>query len=351
MRSSTPLLLAAITATTLALPATSDAFQLPSGLAKPPKASAGSSQPSDSVTREGPFTIGNQQYTVLLDSKVVSGGVSTSARAATTQSTLASLQILDNHENSVYQESFSVVVSQQRFGSQLTASASLLPGDGGTALLIHFLDQPPPASGAAPEFAKESWQVFATVNGHLAPLGPVLPLGHGSDITVGGALAAVMMKNGIAVMPLASTAEVLALRVWTGSFYALVPVRFDWSHGQWGDGQRCYQTTGGTATERGCIMRLEARPQPRSPDADTLYVRLFAAPDGNTDNLLNVPVSPSAQVELLESQAIVQWGVQDNRVTCALRDIWLRVLIDGQEGWLQGQDAFDALGLPLSNPQ
>lgn len=340
-----------MTATTLALTATSSAFQLPSGLAPVPKASVGNSQPRDSITQEGPFTIAKQQYSVASDYKVLPEKTAPGAAAAKSATTLSLLQILDAHGNSVYQETFPFTLTQQRFAQNLSASASLLSGDGGAALLIHFLEQSTPAPGATPEFAKESWQVFAILNGHLAPLGPVLPLGHGSDITVGGALAAVMMKNGIAVMPLASTAEVLALRVWTGSFYALVPVRFDWNNGQWGDGQKCYQTTGGTPTERGCIMRVEARPQPRPPDADTVYVRLFVAPDGNTDNLLNVPVSPSAQVEILESQAIVQWGMQEGRVTCGFRDIWLRVLIDDQEGWVQGQDAFDALGLPLSDPQ
>ena len=308
----------------------------------------GASQLRESVTRNGPFTLAGQLYTVLLHYAVLPARNTPAAKAP---STLSSLQILDSQENPVYQETFNYTLAQQRFADQLSASASLLSGDGGVVLVIRFLDQPTPAPNASPELASESWQLFTIVNGHLTLLDSILPLGQGSDITVSGTVAAVMMKNGIAVMPIASTAEVLAFRAWTGSFYALVPVRFDWAHGQWGEGQQCYQTANGALTERGCVMSVEAKPQPRSPDADTAYVGLFADPGGDTDNSLNVPVSPEARVEILEMQAVVGWETRDQRIACSFRNVWLRARINGQEGWVRGQDAFDALGLPLTNPQ
>ena len=325
--------------------------QLPSTLSSHSQASASATpQLHDNVTQQGPFAVADQRYTVLLHYKSLSESAAPTAKST---STLSRLQILDAHGNSVHDQTFPYTVAERRFTETLTASASLLGGTGGAALVIRFLEQRVPSPGATPEFAKESWQLFGIVSGHLAPFGAVLPLGQGTNITVNGTMAAVMMKGGIAVMPIASTAEVLSFRAWTGNFYAHVPVRFDWANGQWGQGQQCYQTASGNLTERGCIMPVEAKLQPRPSDADTLYVQLFAAPDGNTDNLQNVPVSPDSQVEVLEMQAIVDWNwdSRDQHVSCNFRSVWLRIRIDGNEGWVHGQDAFDALGLPVASPR
>jgi hypothetical protein len=308
---------------------------------------------TDSVTREGPFPIGSLQYTVLLHGKAFLEDTSRPASASDSTATLWRLEILDAQKNSVYQETFPFSVDQGRFTRTLSASASLLRGTGGVALVIRFLERAAPSQNAessSTPSAQESWQVFGLVNGHLAPFGPVLPLGRGTDITVGGALAAVMITNGIELMPMASTAEVLAFRVWTGHFYALVPVRFDWPHGKWGEGEQCYATNNGTLTERGCLMHLEAVPQSRPPDADPLYINLFEAPDGNTRNSLNIGITPDSRPEFLDMMAIVQWQSQGQRVECTFRNLWLRIRINGKEGWVQGQQSLAALGLPTTSP-
>lgn len=318
----------------------------------PPNSSQSSYRLRDSATRQGPFALSDQRYTVLFQYKVLSENPSSAQSSASSNSTLSRLEILNAHDAAIYHQDFPYNVTQGRLQEHLTASASLLSGSGGVALVIRFLDRPdhPESAGA---FAKESWQLFTLVGGQLQPLGSMLPLGHGGDITVGGVVTAVMMKGGIAVMPMASTAEVLALRVWTGNFYALVPVRFDWAHGQWGEGQQCYRTSNGTLTESGCIMPVQAAAQPRSPDADLPYVQLFVGPDGDTEGSQNIMITPSKHLEFLEMFAIVYWhneGPQGQRVACTFSDLWLRLRIDGQEGWVHGQDAFDALGLPQTSP-
>jgi len=339
--------LALATVLTLASPGWSAAHP---GKQFPPSAPPASPRLRDSATRQGPFTVSDQRYTVLFQYKVLSEGSSPTPSA--NSSTLSHFDILSTHDNSIYHEDFPYTVTQGHLQEHLTASASLLSGSGGAALVLRFLDQPDhPESAKAP--IRESWQLFAVVNGQLRPLGPMLPLGHGGDITVGGVVTAVMMKGGIAVMPMASTAEVLALRVWTGNFYALVPVRFDWAHGQWGEGEKCYRNSNGTLTESGCILPVQAVAKPRSPDADLPYVQLFVGPDGNTEGSENIMITPGKHIEFLEMLAIVRWhneGLQGQRVACAFNDLWLRTRIDGKEGWVHGQDAFEALGLPQSNP-
>jgi hypothetical protein len=318
----------------------------------PTASSAASASPRrlrDSVTREGPFAIGDQRYTVLFQYKVLSEGPSPSAKPANSSATLSRFEILNGQNTSIYHQEFPYTFTQGHLQDHLSASASLLSGNGGVALAIRFLDRPE----SPDKIAKESWQLFTVVDGQFRALGPLLPLGHGSDIAVGGVVTAVMMKGGIAVMPMASTAEVLALRVWTGNFYASVPVRFDWPHGQWGVGQQCYRNTNGTLTESGCIIPMQAVPQPRSLHDDFPYVQLFPAPDADTGGSDNIMITPNKPVEFLEMFAVVHWhteGLQGQRVACTFSDVWLRVRIDGQEGWVHGQDAFTALGLPQANP-
>jgi hypothetical protein len=346
---------AAMAAATMAAAAVSSQdFSFSPSSIQQPSAASGSTQASPPLTnivsREGPYPLGNQQYTVLQYRALLENS-SHLANSANSTSTLSRLEILDAQGKSLYQENFPYAVAQRRFTRTLSASSSLLPGAGGGALVIRFIERLAPSPDAEPPLPKESWQVFGVVNGHLAPFGAVLPLGHGTDITVGGVVAAVMIKGGIEVMPMASTAEVLAFRVWTGHFYALVPVRFDWPHGKWGEGEQCYATDSGTLRERGCIMPIEAVPEPRPSDADTIYVHLFESPDGNLDNSLNVPISPDAHPEFLDMMAIVQWETNGQRVECSFRNLWLRIRIDGKEGWVEGQQAFDALGLPLAPPQ
>jgi hypothetical protein len=355
---SSPVLAIAATiavATTAAAAVSSQDFSFSSPSIQEPSAASASTQASPPLTnivsREGPYSLGNQQYTVMLQYSALLQNSSRLASAANSTSTLSRLEILDAQGKSFYQETFPLAIAQRRFTQTLSASSSVLPGAGGAALVIRFLERTAPSPDAEPQLAKESWEVFGIVNGHLAPFGAILPLGHGTDITVGGVVAAVMMKGGIEVMPMASTAEVLAFRAWTGHFYALVPVRFDWPNGKWGEGEQCYATNNGTLTERGCIMHMEAVSQPRPPDADTIYVHLFEGPDGNLDNSINVPVSPESRAEFLEMMAIVQWQAHDQRVECSFRNLWLRIRINDKEGWVHGQEAFDALGLPFTGPQ
>ena len=342
-------------ATTATGAASSQELSFSSPSIQQPSAASASTQASPPLTnfvsRDGPYSLGSQQYTVMLQYRALPENSSRLASAANFTSTLGRLEILDAQGKSVYQENFPYDIAQRHFAQTLSASASPLPGVGGGALVIRFIERLAPSPNADPPLPKESWQVFGVVNGHIAPFGGVLPLGHGTDITVNGAVAAVMIKGGIEVMPMASTAEVLAFRVWTGYFYALVPVRFDWPHGKWGEGEQCYATDNGTLRERGCIMRMEAVPQPRPSNADTIYVHLFESPDGNLDNSVNIPISPDAHPEFLDMMAIVQWGAKGQRVECSFRELWLRIRLDAKEGWVQGQQAFDALGLPLAAPQ
>lgn len=315
----------------------------------PAEASPSDSQLIDTTDQQGSFSIGDMQYTVLLHEKLLRSEGKPSPETAANASTLVGLQIVDGAGNAAFQETFPYALADGRFAETLAASASMLSGTGGSAILVRFVQKTNAAPNVQPGPAQESWQIFGVVNGHLAPFGAVLPLGQGKDITVNGVVAGVMTPNGIAVVPLTSTAEELPLPAWAGNFYAFVPVRIDWTHGEWGEGEQCYQLAEGALQQKGCAMRVNAQPQ--TPIGGVVgSVRLFAATDGNTYNSENVSVGPQSQVDFLQALAIVHWTSADQRAACGLDDVWLQVQIDGKQGWVHGEQAFETLGLPHLYP-
>jgi hypothetical protein len=316
----------------------------------PQESAPAAPQLTDAAERQGPFAIGAQQYSVLLSEKVLRENGRPVASNVTPNSTLVDLQILDARGETVYQESFSYALADGRFSQALTASASLLSGRGGSALVIRFIEQAA-SPGTEGGLAAESWQVFGIVSGRLASFGAVLPLGQGGDITVGGVVAGVMRRGGIAVVPLASTAEELEFRAWTGNFYAFVPVRIDWVQGQWGEGEQCYELDSGTLLEKGCLMRVEAHREFQADKTDVVFVQLFADTDGNAYNSRQVAIRADSQVDFLKMLAAVHWATSGERVECRFDNVWLQVRIDGQEGWVHGEEAFEALGLPRRSPE
>lgn len=304
-------------------------------------------QPMDSVAMQGPFSIADQQYTVVLHEKVLGQNGQSLPNENAFLHTLAELDIVDANGQVAFQEAFPFALADGRFSQTFDASASLFSGQGGMALVIQFIEQTA-NTGAESLPVRESWQIFGLANGRLTKFGPVLPLGQSSDIAVGGVVTGVMAKGGIVVVPLASTAEESQVRAWTGNFYALVPVRLDWMHAQWGEAEECYELAEGTLRERGCTMPVEATREPASAGSG-VYVSLFASV--NDKQPPQVLVTANSQIDFLEVIATVRWRDTAGRSECSFDNVWLHTRIDGKEGWVHGQESFAALGLPQTSPK
>jgi hypothetical protein len=317
--------------------------------AQPPPSQSTSDAPQlkDIQRSQGPFRIGGADYTVVLHDKQLaaapakSQGAAPKGTAAKATATLEALEILDAAGNIVYQDSFPYGVTEGQFTQRVMASAQLMAGDGGQAIVIHYTKESP--SGRSPE----SWQVFGLVNGKLASFGAPLPLGQGEGIAAGGVVTGVMVKNGISVVPLASTADKLEFRVWEGHFSIDVVVRVDWVRGQWSQGEECYELGEGDLKPKGCNLRVVATPRARGSDSG--YVQLFAATDGDEHNAQQVEVRSDSAVEFVETRAVVNWMADGDRIACSFDDVWLHVRIDGKDGWVHGDADFAALGLPAAN--
>jgi hypothetical protein len=285
---------------------------------------------TESEQRLGVFTLSGQTFTVTTLKQTISPASST--RFATT---VSEMQIRDGNSNPVYQQTFPASITDGRFLQTLTVSGSLLEGAGGQALVLRFLEDSGAPSGT------ESWQMFSLVNGKLARYGAPLPLGQGT-VAVNGVLTGVMLQGGIGVVPLVSTAEALEFRVWAGNFFVNVPVRIDWARGQWSEGEQCFTNEGGSLRPTGCNLR--ATPN-RQPAAEGAAVTLFAQPEENPYTARQVPVRPNSALDFPAARALVKWKNSGERFTCSFDDLWLRVRIDGTEGWVHSPADFSALGL------
>jgi hypothetical protein len=284
----------------------------------------------ESEQRLGMFTLDGQAFTVMTRSQTISPA--SSARFATT---VWELEIRDANANAVYQETFPTSIADGNFMQTMTVSGSLLEGAGGRALLLRFVED----LGSAG--VSESWQMFGLVNGTLTRYGAPVPLGQ-SAATINGVLTGVMLRGGIGVVPLASTAEALEFRVWAGNFFVNVPVRIDWAQGQWSEGEQCFSNEGGSLQPTGCNLRVTLL---RQPVAEGAAVTLYAQPQENTYDALQVPVRGDSAVEFPAARALVKWQNSGDRFTCRLDDVWLRVRIDESEGWVHSATDFAALGL------
>jgi hypothetical protein len=308
-----------------------------SAQAAKPAAPVEASRVLDTEQTLGTYAIASHKYTVIAHEKALTRSSDPKFAA-----TLGEIEVRGTSGGPVYRKVFPADLLDGHFAKAITASASVFEGAGGAALVIRYIEEP-----SAPG-EDESWQVFALVNNKLALIGAPLPPGGSDGLAVGGVLTGVMVGGGVNVMPLASKAEALEFRAWTGNFFVYVPVRMDWAAGQWGEGEQCFANTTGTLTKTGCNMRILAAARPQ---AQGLVVSLYAEPVEDPYHAEQVPVVSGSRFEILAARAIVNWRDSGDRVSCSFEDMWLRVRVKaGQEGWIHSGPDFVALGLPSGPP-
>ena len=285
---------------------------------------------SESEQQLGAFTLGGRAFSALTRSQTISP-----ASTARFSTTVSALEIRDANGSAVYQETFPASIADGRFTQTLAVSAALFQGAGGRALLLRFVEDAEPAGG------KESWQMFGMVNDKLTRYSAPLPLGQGGS-AINGVLTGVMLRGGIGVVPLASTAEALEFRVWAGNFFVNVPVRVDWAQGQWSEAEQCFTNEAGRLEPTGCNLRVATA---RQPVAEGALVTLNAQPEENTYTAKQIAVHGNSTLEFPAARALVKWQNSGDRFACSFEDLWLRVRIDGSEGWVHSPADFAALGL------
>jgi hypothetical protein len=293
----------------------------------------------DAEERAGPFVIAGQNYNVVLHLKRLAN-----ASDPGVAQTLASMDILETSGNLAYQEAFPYPVEQGRFLRNLSASAQPASGKTGAGLVVHYLERTG-ASQPGTAQTSESWQLFGSVNSKLAPLGKPAQITGGPT---GGPYMGVVMRAVNGTVSVISQPDTFDMRVWTGNFYIFVPLRVDWSHGGFSQGQRCMEMSGGGMKESGCDMRIEAVQKP--PTEEYTFTSLYSEAHENFGTPEHLVLQKDTRVEILGSRAITNWAEDGERIQPAFSDIWLHVRIDDRSGWIHGEEDFAAVGLPTGSP-
>jgi hypothetical protein len=294
------------------------------------KTSTTASPLEDFERRIGPLKIKRQNFTVVLHLKRVRVPV---ARAVGSVETVTRMEIWDDAGNIHYAKSFPCEVVGDHFAETMEISAQMLQGSQDSGLLITYGEDPSTPLGGG------SYQVFGMFNGKLVPFS--------KPISMEGNLIRPEPPSGKVVNTSTEPgllAEVLRFRVWSGNVFVIIPVRVNWMLAKVRPAWQCYRMTAHGAQPQ-CQFKVEAD---RRPSGDELsFVRLHSEPEEGMGIAGHVVVKKDSRVEILEASGEQVWEEANERIGLSVgEDLWLKVRLDGKEGWIHTQEDFNAIGLP-----
>ena len=307
--------------------------QLPTAAETAPPGTPGKILASD---RSENLTVAGRAYRLSIREQSIPG---------TSEITVECWELRDADDHVVYRETYPVTVQNGGFASTVSINGSSFTGRGGSGILISGMDLP-----SAPDSG--GWvQVFAFKYGHdkygadpslFGPFGPpVLVEGEFLGVETDSYLPT-PVAFGTATQTVMN--DVLKFRVWTGNFNIVYPVRINWISGRLEPAWRCIETTSKGRVER-CSYPVSAESHREN---EPTFVRLFPEPDDGF-TAKHLIVQPQTKVEFLEARVPVVWSEDAKSITFHVNgDIWLKVRIDGVEGWIHSEEDLQAVGLPQS---
>ena len=291
---------------------------VPSAVAEP--------QLQDIEERKGPFTFGGQTFTVVTHNKRVPGRKGEFAQA------LAALDIVDAAGTVLHHEEFPHPIENGDFAESCSVSVNSISGSNGAGLLLDTGCLPSAPLSGGP------WQIFGILNGKLAPIGkPLYAEGEVGDF-LPGKIAHIGNITQI-------LGDELRIRLFTGYFFVSVPVRVNWIEGKLALAQHCFYQTGHGVAEGGCEMPVEGIEQHRG-EQELTFVRMFTESNEQIGTPAHVVIQKNSRVEILAAKVLVTWEEgKDGIGLGAGDDIWVKVRIDGKEGWIHTEEDLQAIGL------
>jgi len=332
---------------------------------------APSTQPQETERRLGPFSISGTSYSVVLRMKPRQPG--------TTQETgdsVVAVEIQDAAGAVQYQRKFPYQETNGAFSDAWFVSAIPLAGANGSGLLVNYgFDSEP----SAPEEDSPEWrQVFGVIAGKLRPFGAPLYMDAPDGLDESGKSSIYRLAG-----PIGSSADEIQFPVWTGHFRLIYPVRVDWAKGTLSPVQPCSEpapakgrpvasNSGGPGTSfpSSAPVEVPACQYKVLPESDrrvggTTFVTLCSTTAANCPNAERVAVKSNSNVALLLAQVNARWnpgaasGPADSAKSAQnpmndaggvawdrSSEVWLKVRIDGKEGWMHGEEDFTAIGFP-----
>ena len=309
-------------------------------------APAGAARGGESEERLGPFSIAGRDYSVLLRKKKRQPGSTQesgeSVVAMTIQVGTGAIE---------YQRTFPYQQETEEFSDAWFVSAGILTGTNGSGLLVNYAVDTEPSS-PEPE-PTEWWQVFGVVNGKLKPFsGPIS--------VQGGLVSSEVLKNGYKTAgPLDSQSDALEFRVWAHHFRLIYPLRVDWAQGKLSPAQPC-EKTATSGSNAACQYKVE--PEDLSNREDLTFVRFCPNPTQKCDKPERVLVKKDSKIEMVTCYADVAWSEglaagpsgdpqkpmdDEGSIGVSADDVWLKLRVDGKEGWMNSVEDFNVLSLPF----
>ena len=293
--------------------------------------SATAARLEDFERRIGPLAVKGQPFTVVLQGKRLRAGRSFDPDS---QQTVVRLQIRDAGGTVHYERSFPYEIAGNEFAGTLDVTAQRLEGSQGAGLLLTYGELPSAPLGG------QSWQVFGLFDRKLVPFSKRI-FADGDLVDTQAAAGVVRTSREPDFQP-----DVVRVRVWAGNFFVIVPLRVDWLLAKMSPAWMCARATPSGPRP---LCEYQVRTE-RLPSAEDLtFVRLFPEPDDSFGTPAHIVVRKESTVAILATAAQVEWREDANAVDLSVADDpWLKVRIDGKEGWIHTQEDFLAIGLPQS---
>ena len=292
----------------------------------------------------GPLSIAGKDYTVEMETRKVRPGANDGSG-----DTVTAMEVHDAAGTVLYRRTFPYTAATEDYFESWSVSAQPLVGTNGAGILINYGSYSEPS---APEEEPIEWfQILGVVNGKLVPFGGPLEIQGGllDEYADGHAYKA--------ARPLGVHADAVEFKAWSGHCRFVYPVRVDWLEGKVTPAQECVKSAG--ALSAGCQYRI--LPEKLYTQGVT-FVRLWPGPDEKSGPATKTVVKTDSKVELVTALVDTQWAQNKNMAISpdsrnpmpdassvgisADSDLWLKVRIDGKEGWIHSEEDFQALGLP-----
>ena len=132
----------------------------------------------------------------------------------------------------------------------------------------------------------------------------------------------------------------------------------DWPHGKLSPAQECSVAAG----EPGAGCQYGVVPEDQLYRSDITFVRLWPNPNEKSGKAAKTVVKVDSKVELIAALVPTRWvdgksvGAVENSndwikeaggfSVLPESDLWIKVRIDGKEGWIHTEEDFRSLGLP-----
>lgn len=284
------------------------------------------------------FTIADHSFRMITHSQKIER-----EPGRTGEETVEWWELRNSKDQVVYREQYPVNVANGMFDFSVTVTASAFKTAQGAGIIVERSEEPSdPLSGGSVQvfgykYGRNKYGVDESLFQSFGP--PIWVEGDYLGIGQDEVRPTPTLPRGVTMMTMN---DILRFKVWTGNFFVMYPVRINWITGQLEPARRCIETTSKGRVER-CQYPVEVDAH---REGEATFVRLFPEAD-EAFTPKHIVLQPDTKIEFLEASAQIGWAVDAKAVNFSVDgDIWLKVRIAGQEGWIHSEEDFEAVGIP-----